>query len=199
MPRKKAITTDVIENIPRSLINVMPLLQKHFLHMEAIRNEHSISLSQMQVLSMLGETGFMSLSEISHRMGTYQSNISPMVDRLVEDGLVERVRDTLDRRVVSVVILDAGREKLAAIQSSIGEQVWEWAQGGISAADIRDLGEVLGKLARILPLMQEYLTMGRGTRTCRTVGRGGSPRYESSGCPRPRCVGQVGRQRYHPD
>ena len=155
MPRKKAITTDVIKSIPRNLITVMPLLSKHLMQIDAIRNEHSISLSQMQVLSMLGETGFMSLSEISHRMGISQSNISPMVDRFVEDGLVERVRDTLDRRVINVVILATGREKLDAIQSSIGEQVKGWGQGGISAADIRDLGEAMGKLSRILPLMQQ--------------------------------------------
>ena len=62
MPRKKVITPSDIESVSENLINMMPLLSKHLLQSDAIRNEHGISLSQMQVLSMLAETGPMSMS-----------------------------------------------------------------------------------------------------------------------------------------
>lgn len=96
----------------------------------------------------------MSVSEISHRLGIAKPNITPLVDRLIEEKLVDRIRDTQDRRVVNVVILEAGREKLAAIRATIGEQVQEWAQN-ISAADFRELADALSSLTRILSNVQK--------------------------------------------
>lgn len=154
MSRKKTLDPAVIESISQNIFNVMPLLRKRLLHMDVIQNEYGIPLSHVQVLSMLNETGSMSVSEISHRLGIAKPNITPLVDRLIDEHLVDRIRDTQDRRVVNVVILDAGREKLAAIRSTIGEQVQEWAQN-ISAADFRELAESLASLTRILTQIQK--------------------------------------------
>lgn len=154
MSRKKTLDPAVIESISQNIFNVMPLLRKRLLHMDVIQNEYGIPLSHVQVLSMLSETGSMSVSEISHRLGIAKPNITPLVDRLIDEHLVDRIRDTQDRRVVNVVILDAGREKLAAIRSTIGEQVQEWAQN-ISAADFRELAESLASLTRILTQIQK--------------------------------------------
>lgn len=153
MSRKKTLDPAVIESIAQNIFSVMPLLRKRLLHMDVIQAEHGIPLSHVQVLSMLNETGSMSVSEISHRLGIAKPNITPLVDRLIDEKLVDRVRDTHDRRVVNVVILDAGREKLAAIRGTIGEQVQEWAQN-ISAADFRELSEALASLTRILTTIQ---------------------------------------------
>jgi len=153
MSRKKALDPAVIESISHNIFSVMPLLRKRLLHMDIIQSEHGIPLSHVQVLSMLNETGSMSVSEISHRLGIAKPNITPLVDRLIEEKLVDRIRDTQDRRVVNVVILDAGREKLNAIRATIGEQVQEWAQN-ISAADFRELAESLQSLTRILTQIQ---------------------------------------------
>lgn len=154
MSRRKSLDPAVIESIAQNIFNVMPLLRKHLLHMDVIQSEHGIPLSHVQVLSMLNETGSMSVSEISHRLGIAKPNITPLVDRLIEEKLVDRIRDTQDRRVVNVVILEAGREKLAAIRATIGEQVQEWAQN-ISAADFRELADALSSLTRILSNVQK--------------------------------------------
>ncbi len=153
MSRKKTLDPAVIESISQNIFNVMPLLRKRLLHMDVIQNEHGIPLSHVQVLSMLNETGSMSVSEISHRLGIAKPNITPLVDRLIEDKLVDRIRDTQDRRVVNVVIMDAGREKLNAIRATIGEQVQEWAQN-ISSNDFKELADSLQSLTRILTQIQ---------------------------------------------
>ncbi|MED9958846.1 MAG: MarR family transcriptional regulator [Christensenellales bacterium] len=154
MSRRKSLDPAVIESIAQNIFNVMPLLRKRLLHMDVIQSEHGIPLSHVQVLSMLNETGSMSVSEISHRLGIAKPNITPLVDRLIEEKLVDRIRDTQDRRVVNVVILEAGREKLAAMRATIGEQVQEWAQN-ISAADFRELADALSSLTRILSNVQK--------------------------------------------
>jgi DNA-binding MarR family transcriptional regulator len=149
MSRKKALDPAAIDSIAQHIFQVMPLVRKRLLHMDVIQSEHGIPLSHVQVLNMLCEVGAMSVSEISGRLGIAKPNITPLVDRLMQAHLVDRVRDGTDRRVVNVVILDAGREKLRAILQTVGEQVQDWAQT-VSAADFRELADALSALTRVL-------------------------------------------------
>lgn len=154
MSRKKTVDPAVIESISQNIFTVLPLLRKRLLHMDVVHGDHGIPLSHIQVLSMLDETGSMSVSEISQRLGIAKPNITPLVDRLIEDKYVDRIRDTQDRRVVNVIILDAGREKLSSIRANIGDQVQEWAQV-LSTADFRELSDSLQSLTRILAQIQQ--------------------------------------------
>jgi len=154
MSRKKTLDPALINSISQNIFTVMPLLRKRLLHMDVIQAEHGIPLSHVQVLSMLSEAGSMSVSEISSRLGIAKPNITPLVDRLIDDHLVDRIRDTNDRRVVNVVIMDAGKEKLEAIRETIGKQVHEWGMN-ISTADFRELADSLASLTKILSQIQK--------------------------------------------
>ena len=154
MRRKKAIAPAQLESISRNLFSVMPLLRKRLLHLDVLQTEHGIPLSHVQVLSMLQENGSMSVSEISQQLGIAKPNITPLFDRLIESGYVDRIRDTRDRRVVNIIILDAGREKLLAIENSISNHVAQWADE-LTAADFRALDESLETIHRVLCLLQK--------------------------------------------
>ena len=123
------------------------------MRLDVVQAEHGIPLSHAQVLTMLSETNSMSVSEISRRLGIAKPNITPLVDRLIAADLVDRVRDTGDRRVVNVVIQPAGREKLADIQKSIGAQVREWSES-MSEEDFNELARSLESITRILSNLQ---------------------------------------------
>ncbi|GHU70816.1 MarR family transcriptional regulator [Clostridia bacterium] len=139
----------LVDRIARNIFRALPLLRKRLLHMDTIQAEHGIPLSHVQVLSMLSETGSMSVSEISRRLGIAKPNITPLVDRLIEVGLVDRQRDTVDRRVVNVVIMPEGEEKLKAIHNTIVEQVHEWSEN-VSEQDFQDLSDALTTITRVL-------------------------------------------------
>lgn len=68
---------------------------------------------------MLEEVGSMTVSEISRKFGMAKPNITPLVDRLIQHGLVDRVHSDSDRRVVNVVILDEGRRKVVEIRGEL--------------------------------------------------------------------------------
>ena len=142
-----------VEQIASNIFHVLPLLRKSLLRLDVVQAEHGIPLSHAQVLTMLSETNSMSVSEISRRLGIAKPNITPLVDRLIAADLVDRVRDTGDRRVVNVVIQPAGREKLAAIRKSIGAQVREWSES-MSEEDFNELARSLESITRILSNLQ---------------------------------------------
>lgn len=149
MPKKRTIDPQQIDNIAQNMFHALPLLKKRLLHMDLVQSEYGIPLSHVQVLFMLQDAGTMSVSEISRRLGIAKPNITPLVDRLLEAGLVDRQRDVSDRRVVNVVILPAGTEKLAAIRRTISEQLLAQVEN-LSTAEFKELCDSLESINRIL-------------------------------------------------
>ena len=150
MPRgKKTVDTALVDMVAQNLFNALPIFRKRLVHMDVIQREYHIPLSHVQVLAMLNDNGSMSVSEISRRLGIAKPNITPLVDRLIENGLAERNRDDNDRRIVNISICDQGREKLAAIRQTMLEQVSGWA-AKFTQAELKELNSSLASVTRIL-------------------------------------------------
>jgi len=68
-----------------------------------------VSTAQLWVLMKLRYLGDLSMSGLAEMLGLGLPNVTGLVDRLEEHGLVERRRDPDDRRVVHVTLTAAGR------------------------------------------------------------------------------------------
>ena len=75
-----------------------------------------VSMAHLHVLSMLERHGEMAMSRVAEALDVSFSNATGLVDRMEERGIVERVRDSGDRRVVHVRLTDAGRAALSDIE-----------------------------------------------------------------------------------
>ena len=149
MTKKRTIDPAMIDAVAQNMFHVMPLIKKRLLHMDMVQKEHGTPLSHVQVLAMLQDAGTMSISEISRRLGIAKPNITPLVDRLYEAGYVDRQHDENDRRVVNIVLLPAGTEKLAAIRATIARQIQVQAED-LSVSEFRELSDSLSSVVRIL-------------------------------------------------
>ncbi|MBQ7886750.1 MAG: MarR family transcriptional regulator [Clostridia bacterium] len=149
MTKKRTIDPAMIDNVAQNMFHILPLIKKRLLHMDLVQREHGTPLSHVQVLAMLNDVGTMSVSEISRRLGIAKPNITPLVDRLYEAGYVDRQHDENDRRVVNIVLLEAGKEKLAAIRATISRQI-QLQVDGLSVSEFRELNESLSSVVRIL-------------------------------------------------
>lgn len=149
MTKKRVIDPTMIDNVAQNMFHVMPLIKKRLLHMYLVQKEHGTPLSHVQVLAMLQDAGTMSVSEISRRLGIAKPNITPLVDRLFENGYVDRQHDENDRRVVNIVLQPAGVEKLAAIRSTIARQIQSQSES-LTVTEFRELNDALGSVVRIL-------------------------------------------------
>ena len=141
-----------VKDIASCLFRVLPMLRKRLFRLDVIKTQHGIPLSHAQVLAMLNDEGSMSVSEISQRLGIAKPNITPLVDRLIAEGLVDRVRDTEDRRIVNVVLQPAGQQKLEEIKAAVVDQVNDWGKN-LSAEDFAELARSLKSIARVIGSM----------------------------------------------
>jgi DNA-binding MarR family transcriptional regulator len=75
-----------------------------------------ISMTQVQVLTLLEHHGEMPMSRLADMLGVSFSNATGLIDRMEENGYVERARRPEDRRVVHVRPAARGREALHEVQ-----------------------------------------------------------------------------------
>jgi DNA-binding MarR family transcriptional regulator len=119
-------------------------------HLDASFNEalksFGVSFTQYSALRILGgEPEGLASSAIGDRMVTRDSDVTRLVDRLAARGLVERYRDTKDRRIVRVRLTPAGTELLGRADGpflTLAEQQFT----GIKAKRVRRLIEILRQL-----------------------------------------------------
>lgn len=75
-----------------------------------ILNEFPITPPQFIALQWLHEFGDMTIGELSSKMYLACSTTTDLIDRMEKNELVERVKDTNDRRVVRIHLLDKGKK-----------------------------------------------------------------------------------------
>lgn len=85
---------------------------------------HGITLTQFNVLRILQGAGRRGLCgrEIGERLISRVPDVSRLLDRMAEMGLISRVRDTADRRHVTAAIAVKGRKLLAATSPLVEDQ-----------------------------------------------------------------------------
>ena len=80
-------------------------LRRHF------REEFDFTMPRFDVLAQLDrEPGGLVLGELPKRLMVTAGNLTPIVDRLVEDGFITRTPSPLDRRVQIVCMTVEGRK-----------------------------------------------------------------------------------------
>lgn len=95
-----------------SLINTGRAMEQS---LEDALTQVGLSLAKFGALTHLVEAGApLSLSECAEKMTCVRSNITQLMDRLEADGLVRRVEDPQDRRVVRAAVTRLGLERQSA-------------------------------------------------------------------------------------
>ena len=149
MERRNVEHDATLEHLYDMLFQAWPLMRRKLLPSSAQQAEFGMPLSHVQALVMLDHRGSLSITEISQSFGIAKPNITPLVDRLIEEGLVMRERNSADRRVVNVVICEKGRERLADIYRDLCDNLFDWTRT-LSSEDMAAFNGALETIVRLL-------------------------------------------------
>jgi DNA-binding MarR family transcriptional regulator len=124
--------------------------------------------TQCTVLTELGRSGPVTLATLSRRIGFDKSWTSRAVENLVQEGLVEKVSSTEDRRTVRLSLSPAGETRLADLNqtlNSLADRTFEQIPGD-QHASVRTALELLQQ--SLLTITQEAWVSGseEGEATC---------------------------------
>jgi len=115
------MTTQKIDLIADNLISIHPLLYKSI--SRPLKHQSSITPGGMFVLGSLNRNGTQSMSDIGKCLSMPKPHVTVIVDRLIEEGLVERQSDPGDRRIVNILLTEKGFEVFENIKQEISENL----------------------------------------------------------------------------
>jgi DNA-binding MarR family transcriptional regulator len=111
-----------------------------------LRERFDVTLPRFDLLAQLEKVpDGMTLGELSRRMMVSNGNITGLVERLVELGLVERLPHPADRRTAFVRLTPDGHAGFIQMASSHADWLAELF-GGLPEQDIRVLMRLLGHM-----------------------------------------------------
>ena len=101
------------DNIIDNIISLKPLLFKKLINRDI--SSSIIPHGGQFILMMLLKSGTATMSEIGKELCVPKPNVTPIVDKLVDNLMVERISDSTDRRIVRIKITEKG---MASVRQS---------------------------------------------------------------------------------
>ena len=113
-----------IDIIADNLMTIHPLLFRS-LSRPLRSKSFSITPGGMFVLGSLKRNGILSMSDIGKCLSMPKPHVTVIVDKLIEEGYVERQHDPNDRRIVNVLITEKGLKDFEEIKLLVSENLKE--------------------------------------------------------------------------
>jgi MarR family transcriptional regulator, organic hydroperoxide resistance regulator len=107
MNTHQPLSPETVNEIERLLREISVIVKRKG---RDILNHFPITPPQFNALLWLSDEGDMTIGELSQKMFLACSTMTDLIDRMEKNGVVERVRDERDRRVVRIHLLEKGRE-----------------------------------------------------------------------------------------
>jgi DNA-binding MarR family transcriptional regulator len=113
-----------------------------------LRARFDVTLPRFDLMAQLEKVpDGMTLGELSRRMMVSNGNITGLVERLAEQGLVERLPHPADRRAAFVRLTARGRSSFADMAGQHADWIAELF-AGLSGPDVRQLMALLGRMKK---------------------------------------------------
>jgi len=98
---------DLVKEI---VYQIRRLIQARELYTKELNKNYSVTAAQLNCVLALREEGPSSPSKIAKIIMVKSSTVTGIIDRLEKKGIVERLRNSPDRRVVTIQLTAAGKK-----------------------------------------------------------------------------------------
>ncbi|HEY3079603.1 MAG TPA: MarR family transcriptional regulator [Chloroflexota bacterium] len=115
-------------------------------HRERVLQAHGVHAGQNLMLDQLWREDGLTPGELAARIGVETPTVTRMAQRMERAGLVRRVKDTADRRLVRVHLTAAGQGLRTVLPALIARADGQ-ALDGFGPAERERFAEFLGRLA----------------------------------------------------
>src|SRR5208283_1175033 len=111
-----------IDRILENMFNIMLVIHKKILRMDLELETHNLNRLHMAVMGLLN-TSNMTMTELAKALMMTKPQLTHLVETLVTLGLVERLPDETDRRVIRLTLTKNGRVKLKGLREKLKENI----------------------------------------------------------------------------
>jgi DNA-binding MarR family transcriptional regulator len=104
---------DMTQELTQTLQDWIEVFMRRSMHnMLSFAKEQNLSMSQMGALMNVHRHRMCNVSEISDELGITSAAVSQMLERLVQQELIERTEDPNDRRAKQIALTEKGQQMI---------------------------------------------------------------------------------------
>jgi len=155
--KDRKMRKDILERTAIDLLSVSPLIFRGVRRklLKAALDSINVDVSPLhfEIMRLLEENETLHITEIGERLQVARAQMTHLINKLAELGMVERQADSADRRVTNIVLTDKGRDFLEEHGSNIWKATKELLSG-LSDEELADLSASLEKLREMLSRLQ---------------------------------------------
>lgn len=97
------------ELVMEYMLKLMPAMNKRFFRDDEVFKSEELFPSHIQILLVLSNHKQLTMSEISRQINVINSNLTPLVDKLIKMNYLKRQPYKKDRRVVHISLTPSGK------------------------------------------------------------------------------------------
>jgi DNA-binding MarR family transcriptional regulator len=137
----------MIDEIINKLLSIKPLYLINFSRSSKLRSKATLGMNL--VMMLLNKHGTLAMSQLSRMMAIPKPNVTALIDKMIDKGLVERIHGENDRRVINIRLTKKGMKLKNEIDNTIKSDISQQLSK-LSGEDIILLYESLNKVHSIL-------------------------------------------------
>lgn len=138
-----------LEDVAGNFLSLLSYMRRnYFRHAEQIARLR-LSPGQFHALSILSRQGPLSMMELAGEMRISKQQLTPLIGKLIDAGLVFRKRDEQDRRVVRIELTDDGVRTFTELRAEI-KSAFTAKLGVLSEEELTELDHMLRHIQAIL-------------------------------------------------
>lgn len=149
--------SDILDRIAADLLSVPPLIfrgiRRKLLKTALVNIDVDISPLHFEIMKLLKEAGTLHIAEIGERLRIARAQMTHLIDKLVDLGIVERQIDTADRRMINIMLTGKGKTTIEEHDSSLRKAIRE-TLSCLTDEELAGLSDSLEKLRDILSRLQ---------------------------------------------
>ncbi|MEG1256590.1 MarR family transcriptional regulator [Clostridium sp.] len=138
-----------LTKISDDLFTLIVQFHKKVIKPEEFIKSLPIPPSHVKVICYLSHTGSSPVSQIAKDLSISKPNMTPIIDKLIEEGYVIRYEDPNDRRVLRVDITDKAQE-LFESRKQLAKRLLEEKMSTLSPEDLESLGSIVKQFSNII-------------------------------------------------
>jgi DNA-binding MarR family transcriptional regulator len=105
------ISNGEVDTQLREIIQLIrKLVRARELYTKELIKKYQLSASQLHCILVLNEMGPLPPSKIAQHIMVNSSTVTGVIDRLEKKGFLERMRNSKDRRVITIALTEKGKE-----------------------------------------------------------------------------------------
>jgi DNA-binding MarR family transcriptional regulator len=143
------LNNQTIEDISENVIGILPVILKKLISFIDEGANLELSHYHFAILGMISKVGPLSISEIGRSLLISKPQMTAMIDKIVDYGLVSRTQTPEDRRVIIISLTAEGRKVLnraiANLRSNVARKMAKLSESDLQAFSealktIKDIG-----------------------------------------------------------